>query len=310
MESKNLKIAITGATGFIGKRLVKAHLLRGDSVRILTRSSNCTVDKNVSIFYGDIAAHNVPEDLFYDVDIFYHCAAELINPKAFETVNEKGTEYLLDMAKDHVKRWIQLSSCGVYGLYRPETITESSSLKPTNAYEISKALADEIVIKKAPQLGMFYVILRPTNVFGNDMPNGSLRAMASAIKKGLFFYIGKSNPIASYVHVDDVVEGLIACGTHPNALNQIYNLSYDCDLKDMIDGLARALNVTEPKLRISEPFVRFLVKVFSPVPGFPLTHSRINALTNPTTYPYTKILSGLNFQPKHMVPETIKEILQ
>ena len=72
-----LKIAISGGTGFIGKKLVQQHLKMGDEVHYLTRTDNQPILDAIAII-GDLnstADQLMP--LLSNSDVFYHCAGEL-----------------------------------------------------------------------------------------------------------------------------------------------------------------------------------------------------------------------------------------
>ena len=74
-----MKIAITGASGFIGKLLVDKLLSEGNEVNVLTRKSNKFIDNRVSVFEGDLNDIEVLREFVLGVDVIYHCAAEIKN---------------------------------------------------------------------------------------------------------------------------------------------------------------------------------------------------------------------------------------
>ena len=182
-------IAITGGTGFIGKLLLDKYLKQGHQVRLLSRY-NKPERKNVQYFLGDLSNPNLNFSDFVDgVDILYHCAGEINNQSLMHELHVNGTQRLVHAAKGKIGRWVQLSSVGAYGIYRNGIITENSIEQPIEIYEQSKAQADRIVINS----GIPFVILRPSIVFGGNMPNQSLRNLLHIIHKGLFFFMGKKN---------------------------------------------------------------------------------------------------------------------
>ncbi len=74
-----MDIAVTGATGFVGSALVRQHLQRGDSIRVLVRDPHATARRfpSVRVFRGDLAfAETISEDFVANADVLYHCAAE------------------------------------------------------------------------------------------------------------------------------------------------------------------------------------------------------------------------------------------
>ncbi|MDP3333532.1 MAG: NAD-dependent epimerase/dehydratase family protein, partial [Methylococcaceae bacterium] len=70
-------IAVTGGTGFIGKRLIARHIARGDEVRYLTRQTPEQSIAGATAIIGDLSAMDSLRPLVQGVDVLYHCAAEL-----------------------------------------------------------------------------------------------------------------------------------------------------------------------------------------------------------------------------------------
>ena len=208
-------IAITGGSGFIGKLLAERHLNQGDQVRLLSRKTQFK-SVNPQYFFGDLSSPDVNLSSFLNnIDILYHCAGEINNESLMQELHVNGTQRLVDASQGKIGRWVQLSSVGAYGACRTGMITESSKEQPFGIYERTKTEADKIIKNS----GIPCVILRPSNVFGIDMPNQSLRGLLRTIQKGLFFFIGKKNKsLVNYVHIADVVEVLMCCGSDDKAL--------------------------------------------------------------------------------------------
>ena len=286
-------IAITGGGGFIGSLLVDKHLKQGDQVRLLSRNT-LLERKNVQYFFGDLSNSSVDLSDFVDgVDILYHCAGEVNNKSLMRELHVNGTQRLVDVAQGKIGRWVQLSSVGVYGACRDGTITEDSKEQPFGIYEQTKTESDKIVKNS----GIPCVILRPSNIFGIDMPNQSLKGLLRTIQKGLFFYIGKENKsLVNYVHIADVVEALICCGSDDKALGEVFNLSQSETVEKMITSFASGIGSDKKILRFPEIVVRVLVSVFEKIPKFLLTSSRVDALTGRCVYDSSKVQKKLGFK--------------
>mgnify|MGYP006411780937 FL=1 len=282
-------IAITGGSGFIGKLLVDRHIQQGDQVRLLSRKAPL---KGVSAEYylGDLSNPNVDLSSFLDgVNVLYHCAGEINNESLMQGLHVNGTQRLVNAAQGKIDRWVQLSSVGVYGVCRTSMITEDSKERPFGVYERTKVESDNIVKNS----GIPYAILRPSNVFGNDMPNQSLRGLLHVVRKGLFFFIGKENEsLVNYVHVTDVVEALIRCGSDDKALGEVFNLSQSTTVEKMITSFESDKKI----LRLPEWIARIIAGVFGWVPRLPLTPSRVDALTGRCVYNSKKVQKILGFK--------------
>lgn len=293
-------VAITGGTGFIGRRLVDRLVERGDKVRLLVRSDLAAHNKfsSVEIFKCDLHAlnENNLSSLLQGVDVLYHCAAENIFEDKMYATNVEATMKLACAAKGKIKHWVQLSSVGVYGTHIDGVITEKTILAPVNVYERSKVEAEGIVIEAAKYGGFSYSILRPSKVYGIGMTNGVLFQLIDLIDRRLFFFVGKAGATANYIHVEDVVDVIIKCGCMPEAKNEIYNISDCISLEDFVAIIARALNMPTPRYRLPESLVRTLTRMTAFIPANPLTKQRINAMTKRAVYSSEKIKVELGYK--------------
>jgi nucleoside-diphosphate-sugar epimerase len=301
--TSNKVIAITGGTGFIGKLLLDAHIANKDDVRILSRNKKLNYD-NVKFFQGDLTIpgnEKILEEFTQGVDILYHCAGELYKESSMEDLHVLGTERLINSANGRVKRWVQLSSVGAYGAYREGIINSHLLDNPNGLYETTKSQSDKLVKNS----GIDFVILRPSIVFGTSMPNHSLLKLAEIIRQKRFFYIGH-DAIANYVEVKDVVNAMLLCGKNLEASGKTYILSNNINLEHMIDSLAEGLGVKAPVLHIPEIIIRTLVLILGKFKGFPLTESRLNALTKKCYYDSSAIERELGFSFHLSIKESFK----
>ena len=296
-----MRIAITGGTGFIGEKLVQYHLQQGDLVHLLSRKLTIGYQhSNLKLFSGDLLDDSISFTEFLDgIDVFYHCAAEISDLNKIWNVNVSSTQKLISASRNKITRWVQLSSCGVYGDVRFGLVDETFPKKPIGLYEQSKSAAEELLIT-AHKAGFFeLVILRPSNVYGENMTNKSLFQLFSAVKKGIYFHLGFDQISANYIHVDDVVKALALCATNVNANGKIYNVSDYQSFDSLIYEVSKVLGVKNPSLRFPLPFIRILVNILEFIPNFPLTTTRVNALTSKVVFSNKKIENDLGF--KHLV---------
>ncbi|MCE9619642.1 MAG: NAD-dependent epimerase/dehydratase family protein [Planctomycetes bacterium] len=301
-------VALTGATGFIGVTLVRALVERGDEVRILSRRlrDSSGIFHGVKWFQGDLR-HPVDPAFLEGVDTLFHLAAELRDPERMQEVNVLGTEHLLEAADDRVRRWIQLSSVGVYGPPSGRVVDEKTPPVPGNEYERTKLASDRLVEAASRISGMEFAILRPSNVVGVGMQNGSVFALIDAVRRGRFVHIGPRGSIATYVHVDDVVRALLACRDAPTG--RVYNISSDCAWEQLIDRIAQLVEVRPPRLRLPAWPLRLLVRALEGRMQLPITGGRLAALTNRTHYPSDRIVRELGFTFVRPMPDSIADLV-
>jgi len=303
-------VAITGGTGFIGKHLITRHVARGDQVRYLTRRKASEDMRGAIAQIGSLGS-SIDElrQFVRGADVLYHCAAELRIEAEMENTNVLGTANLLAAATGEIGRWIQLSSTGVYGSDRHGDIGEDSEINPVNLYEISKAKSDKLVCEAAEKQNVPCVLLRPSNVYGPDMPNQSLFQFIRMIDRGMFFFIGKHGAVANYIHAENVVDAMVLCGTVASPINgRAYIVSDHRPMEDFVGIISTSLGKRAPQKRLPESLVRAAVALTGSIPQFPLKSSRVDALTNRTVYRTDRIKSELGYTNSISMEEGIGEL--
>ncbi len=309
-----MQVAITGGRGFIGSILVKHHLQHGDDVRILTRKVESHPDDSstqLEIYHADLTKQSkILNDFVDGVDVLYHCAGESNNEDLMYQTHVEGTKYLIAVATGKIGRWVQLSSVGVYGQQFKGSVREDSELKPVGTYETTKMLSEQLVMDAGNEKSFSWIILRPSTVYGSTMTNQSLHQLVSRINRSQFFFIGKVGASANYIHVDNVIEALYLCANcESRYLGSVYNVSDYVHLEDFVTMISDNLGLANISLRIPEWPIRFITRILENIPGFPLTTSRINALTNRANYPITKISNDLGYQAVVSMQEGIRQFI-
>ncbi len=291
-------VALTGATGFVGKSLIPALLADGWSVRVLTRNSKKFENVHgVDIFEGDLAVTEDWSSFVSGVDILINAAAELNKPELMMPVNVEGPQKLLKAAiAAGVGRWIQLSSVGAYGQLRNGLVDELTPEIPVGQYEKTKTLFDQLLIKQYKKLNFDVCIIRPSNIYGPQMVNQSLFLMARMISRGLFTYIGPFGSSANYVHVDDVVRALILCAKSKEAAGKTYIVSNWTTFENLVISMSKALEVMPPSRRISLVLALFLSQIMRLLPGSALTKGRVLAMSSHVRYSTLKIERELGWR--------------
>ena len=313
--SRVKRACVSGGSGFIGAKLVEKLISQGFSVRVLTRNSRSIFPEGVEIFCADLASPTCNlKSFFSGCDIFFHCAGDFNNSMNMRALHVDGIPRLLKAFSDEMHltsrrmHWVQLSSAAVYGKLinhppKVRKILELSRTHPFGEYEVTKAKADMLLLEAAKSIKFTFSILRPTTIVGLDMPNQSFRCLVESIIKRHFCYVGSMNSLSNYIHVDDVVSALLLCSSSSKATNQIFNLSNDCKLSDIVLSLSLYKKMKHINLIVPEWLVRFMVFITPSFFNLPLTQKRIDALVSKTYYSNCKIKRLLKFSPKRSIPE-------
>lgn len=305
-----MRVAITGAGGYLGGMLVRAHAARGDAVHALARDAAAIpAAADVTPFVADLVdPARVPAAFFEGVDIVYHCAAEIANESLMRAVNVDATRALLTGARGKVRRWVQVSSLSVYGNPRSGVVTEDTPPAPATLYARTKHDADALVAAEA-QDAFGYTIVRPAAIIGRAMRNRSMHALIDAVARGRFAFIGAPGAIGNYVHEENAVEALMACGTRAEACRRTYNVSQNCPLERIAAAIAAAHGVPPPRTRVPESLARLAARAGSIIPGFPLTPGRVDALTSRVEYPSARIERELDFEHRKSIGDALRDLV-
>jgi UDP-glucose 4-epimerase len=209
------KILVTGGAGFIGSSIVNAYISAGHSVAVidnLSTGERNRVHPRARFYKADVCDYGALEKIMRieQPEIINHQAAlvsvpdSLRNPGQTYLVNTQGTLNTL-VAGSGAKRFILASSGGaLYADPKSMPVPETEAPSAVSPYGFSKQYAEEIVRAMAPLLGMTYVILRPSNVYGSGQ-RGALIALCAELARANkpITIFGRSHT-RDYVHVSDV----------------------------------------------------------------------------------------------------------
>src|SRR5256712_12774105 len=220
MELARQKVLVTGATGFIGSRLV-ARLLRekGAAVRALARDparAQGLAKLGAEVVIGDLADFASLERAVRDCSAVIHAAAQVSSVSsrdAFEQSNVRGTENILRAAEAaRVSRLIHLSSIAVFGLAALGEVTdESPRCRSDDPYCDTKLEAEEAVLRAQRERRSPVVILRPSAVYGPGSTHWTVVPI-KRIKKGKMFLFDGGKGFLNYVYIDNLVDAIfLAC---------------------------------------------------------------------------------------------------
>ena len=96
--------------------------------------------------------------------------------------------------------------------------------------------------------------------------------------------------------MNDVVEALMLCGSDERALGEVFNLSQSTTVEKLISSFASGMGSDKKIFRLPEILVRVLISICGWIPRFPLTPSRVDALTGKCVYDSTKVQKMLGFK--------------
>lgn len=318
-----MNILVTGATGFLGKRLSIILNQAGYNVTAIGRNKQIGLDlKSYGINFTqlDITNNEEIKGICKNKDIIIHSAA-LSSPwgkyKDFYNTNVNGTKNLLDGAlKYNVLKFIHISTPSIYFEFKDKyNISESDPLPKyqINHYANTKLLA-EYEVDKAFNLGLNTITLRPRAIFGPG-DTSIIPRLIKANTYGKVPIIGNKKVLIDITYIDNVVDAIIlAINAKDNVIGKKYNITNgeSVDLYELLEKVILKLNMTFNSKNISfntaytiASFLEFTHKylLFNKEPI--LTKYTVGLLSTSQTLDIIEAKKDLGYKPKITIEEGI-----
>jgi len=246
-----MRVAITGASGYVGGAVARALTVRGDVWNGLTRRANAPLAGPGGTWIpGELSDAAALERLVRDADAVVHAAAwvhrdtpDAARRDACFAVNLRGTERVLEAVKKRDPRpLVFVSTTSVYG-EAFEDRDEGGPHQPQNAYGESKRQAELAVLEFGRKTGTPVVVLRPAMVYGPGAP-GNIARLAGFVRKGFAPLVAGGRNRKSLVHADDLAAAVLAALDHAREVNgAVFNVASEPapSMREVGDALARGL---------------------------------------------------------------------
>ena len=249
-----MKTLVTGATGFIGRHLVRRLVKEGRSVTCLVRETSDVKfleELGVELVYGDLLVkdslkHTVENEA---IDTVYHIAGAVYawRSKQFHQVNVRGTKNLLDSCSHcGLKKFVYLSSIAVNGLSKKGSlISETSPCNPFTPYGKSKLNAENLIINFFADTDISATIIRTPVVYGPDGQSDLLTRHFKSILQGRAYMIGDGVNLRSLCYIDNLIYGLLLAEKGTPSKRTIYVVADDrvYSFKEIANTTADVYNI-------------------------------------------------------------------
>jgi nucleoside-diphosphate-sugar epimerase len=226
--------------------------------------------------------------------------------------NVHGTKNLLEAAlKANVKRFVHCSTIGVHGCIKNPPANEETAYGPGDDYQRSKTEAERIVRTAMSEGRLPIVIFRPAGIYGpRDL---RFLKLFKAIKNRRFMVLGSGKITYHFVYIDDLIDGVLLCGTEAKSVGRIYILAGEAPvtLNRLVEVIAETLGVSAPTLRFPVTPVylagyvcELLCKPFGINP--PLYRRRVDFFRKNRAFDISKARKDLGFNPRTNLPTGIR----
>lgn len=305
-----MKIFVTGATGFLGRRLLNRLLRDGHEVTCLVRNAEAAdqlAALGCRVVEGSL--DNVGNWIKWlrGQEVVIHAAAPVDvwgSWKIFQRQIVEATEAIYRAAsREQVRRFIYISSESVVQNSRPLLDIDESFpyLNPDSNYGKAKQLAEKRLLAGVSETEC--IILRPTFIWGKGMP--VLNELIDAVDTGKFTWVGNGSTTIEWVHVENVVNAIV-CALTSGQDKEIYFITDENPkpVREIFNQLLATRHITPSRKNTSS----FLVKLAANLTEFwwkllrkksrpPITHFEWSFVALPRRYNIQKAKADLGYHP-------------
>lgn len=308
-------ILVTGATGLVGSHVAEQAASRGYRVRAMVRPNADVAllrQWNVELIHGDL---DQPESLKAACDgasIVIHCAAKVGDwgpTSEYRRINVQGTHALLDVAltTGMLKRWVQISSLGVYEGIDHYGTDEATAPCTTgiDGYTLTKVESELLVCDYIRERKLPAVVLRPGFIYG-PRDRTVLPRLTEKLRSGKFAFLGSPDKLMNNTFVGNLCEAIWLSIENDDVVGEVFNIRDPRAVtkREFIDTVCDACNIKRPtkvvplvvaKLlaKIMESTAKFLHKKEAPL----LNNARIKFLGLNLDYSIDKAIRQLHYTP-------------
>ncbi|MBN1364360.1 MAG: NAD-dependent epimerase/dehydratase family protein [Syntrophaceae bacterium] len=316
-------VLVTGATGFIGSRVVYKLLQNGIAVKVLVLPGEVTPvewAEKVEIVYGSISDPQAVEKSSTDAKTIIHLAAVVTDwgdEKKYWEFTVEGSRLIFEQAVKNKARVVLASSIVVYGdkIHSHSCPEETPYGKTFGPYSRTKQAQEKLGWDYYKNKEMKLTVVRPANVYG-PRSGPWLNDVVNVLRSGSPGLISGGNMNAGLAYVDNVADILILAGTLEKALGRVYNA---CDGLDITWGqyftdIARMIGVKNPK-SIPRPLAVFgaylfegIWKLFGIQKRPLITREALNLIGSDNRIPIERVRNELGYTPRVSYAEGLNHI--
>jgi nucleoside-diphosphate-sugar epimerase len=311
------RIAVTGASGFIGRHLVAALRAGGHDTVPLVRKAAGLVEERVV----DLASEGAATAVLAGVEVLVHCAgyahAQPRTPAEDERLHRLVNCELAEATaraalRAGVCRFVFLSSVKAMGDPGGACVDERYAALPDTPYGRAKRAAEE-ALRRLSASSMELVVVRPAMVYGPGS-RGNLERMFRLVAGGRFPPLPATGNRRSMVHVTDLVDAIIRAALVPAAAGRTYIVAHPRAVsgRELYESMCRASGRAPSRWSVPAPLLRLAGIAGDAARRLglpaPLTGQAVSSLLDWACYASVAIRDDLGWEPRIDIDAGIREL--
>ncbi|HEX3622275.1 MAG TPA: NAD-dependent epimerase/dehydratase family protein [Acidimicrobiales bacterium] len=309
-----MTVLVTGATGFIGSRLVGALREAGTDVRAMARSDAGAerlraADPSLEIVRADMGDDDSLRRAAEGCDLVYHLAGSYRGSAAeMHSTHLGGTAKLLGVLPAD-SRLVYVSSTSVYGWDRPWPADHATPPQPASPYGRAKLAAEQLVAARPDGTS---VIARPTITYGPGDGEGMLARAVRLMSKGVRRFPGTGRNRIHLLHVDDLVDALRLLGTAGDGIF-VFGGAQATPMEQILGRLAEGAGLGAPSFGLPAAVLRPAAKGLEAVWSLaglsgepPLNVHGVDVATRDRCYSWARAEAELGWRPQVAIDDGLR----
>ncbi|NOZ20828.1 MAG: NAD-dependent epimerase/dehydratase family protein [Planctomycetes bacterium] len=319
---------VTGATGMVGSHLVERLVSEGYQVRALVRETSHTrfleqID-GVELFTGDLAGDaDRFKPMVEGMEYIFHIGANVDDwgdRDEMVRINVDGLRHLMDACDTNtLKRFVFVGSMAVLGMGTQDNLDESAPYVHTgDNYNYTKIEAETLAMNYAKEKDFPIVVIRPPYIYG-PRDRQFFPRVCTALRDGIFKYIGDGNNPFELVYALNVVEALLLAATKKEAVGQLYMITDGKPItrRELVELICDVMGYDKPEKCVPAWLAKTLCPIFEffgklKGKGDPplLNRFKLKFMYPSMTFNITKAKKELGYGPPHESREALRKTLE